>query len=203
MDTVVVLGTWSSGSTAVTGYIKRLGAYTCPPHILTFDERTPDSHESVEFRNALAQCVNELTLQKHRPAEDFGAWFGPWLKNKKLEAAAAGHKVIALKHPLSAFMVPQLAAQPDVKFIVITRKFASIEATRKRRKWHLSYGAEGAGKIYSTLFSGLIECGQSYYTISFEDFLASDAARSTLRTYLPPALSEAPVDIAERWLQKR
>lgn len=202
MDTVIVLGTWSSGSTALTGYIERLGAYSCPPHVKTFDERTPNSHESLEFRNALAQCVDELTLRALRPATEFGAWFGPWLEEKKAVAAAAGHNVIALKHPLAAFMVPQLASQADVMFIVVTRRFASIEATRQRRKWHPTYGAAGAGKVYSALFSGLMESGQSYYTISFEDFLESEAARGTLRAQLPSAISTASTDSAESWLRK-
>ena len=75
METVIVLGSWSSGSTALTGYIQRLGAYTCPPHCTTFDERTPDSFESIDFRNALASCIDELTLSKIKCASEFRKLF--------------------------------------------------------------------------------------------------------------------------------
>ncbi|WP_372605178.1 hypothetical protein [Actibacterium sp.] len=201
MKTVIILGTWSSGSTALTGYIERLGAYTCPPHVMTYDERTPNSHESIEFRNALAAHVDELTLKPLQPAQNFNTWFKPWLAAKQDEAAKAGHSVIALKHPLSAFMVPQIAEACDPTFIVITRRFEAIEKTRLRRKWHQVYGAAGAGTVYSSLFSGLIQAQRSYYTIAFDDFLSNPEARQTLRSHLPQELATANVQDAENWLK--
>lgn len=202
MKTVIVLGTWSSGSTALTGYIERLGAYTCPPHIQTFDERTPNSHESVEFRNALASCRDEISLNELQPHDNFLNWFRPWLAEKKIEAQKNGRNVIALKHPLSAFFVPQLAQVEDLDFVVINRRFSAIEKTRVRRGWHEVYGAAGAGRVYSALMSGLIQAGRSYYTISFEDFLTNPEARARLRAHLPAPLDTANIESAEAWVRR-
>ena len=202
MKTVIVLGTWSSGSTALTGYIERLGAYTCPPHIQTFDERTPNSHESVEFRNALAACRDEITLKELQPHDNFLQWFRPWLEEKKAEARENGCEVIALKHPLSAFFVPQLAQVEDLSFVSITRRFHAIEKTRLRRGWHEVYGAAGAGRVYSALMSGLIQTGRSYFTISFQDFLQSPEARAQLRAHLPSPLDTANIESAEAWVRR-
>jgi len=202
LKTIIILGSWSSGSTAITGYIQRLGAFTCPPHVQTFDERTPDSHESLPFRNALAECVDELTLKPLRPAPDFGAWFETWLSGHQQAATEQGRNVIALKHPLSAFFVPQFVNRCDPTFLVITRNFQAIEKTRERRNWHQVYGSAGATKVYSALFSGLMECGQSFCSVAFEDFLANAATRRTMRKRLPMDPDQSQIAKAEAWLRK-
>lgn len=45
MKNIVIIASWSSGSTAITGYLDKCGAYSCPPHLNTVDERTPNSYE--------------------------------------------------------------------------------------------------------------------------------------------------------------
>ena len=202
METVIVLDDWSSGSTAVTGCLQRLGGYTCPPHVQTFDERTPDSYESQRFRNAMAECVGELTLKRQRKPDDVVPWFTRWLAKKQDEARDLGHQVIVLKNPLTAFMIPQLVQVAQSRFVVVTRKFASIEKTRLRRKWHPTYGEAGARKVYSSIFSTLMEQGQSYHAIAYEEFLASDTARAALRAYLPAPLNTAPTTAAEAWIRR-
>lgn len=72
-----VLGPWSSGSTALTGWIARLGAWTCPPHQITNDPRTKNSYESKELRDRLCQQRNELTLESTGTAARFDKWFIP------------------------------------------------------------------------------------------------------------------------------
>lgn len=201
MKTLIVLGNWSSGSTAVTGYIERLGAYTCPPHVATRDERTPNSHESRPFRNALAACVDELTLKQIAPKTQFAQWFGPWLEQERAKARAVGAEVIALKHPLAGFFIPELVQVCDPEFLVVTRQFAAIEKTRVRRRWAPVYGAQGAKVVYSSLFSALMQAKKSYYAIAYEEFLASSARRAELRAYLPEPLRNADISAAEGWIR--
>ena len=55
MKAVVIIASWSSGSTAVTGYLDKCGAYSCPPHLNTIDKRTPNSYESIEYGTELAK----------------------------------------------------------------------------------------------------------------------------------------------------
>lgn len=202
MKVIIVLGSWSSGTTAVTGYIQKLGAYSCPPHIQTVDERTPDSFESIAFRNALASCINELTFERLQPLEQFQAFFGPWLEARTAEAEAAGKSAIVLKHPLSAFAIPQIIAACDAQFLVVTRRFESIEATRARRNWRLSYGSQGANRVYSALYSGLMEAKQSFLSIAYEEFLASEPKRKLLRDYLAISSEDTAISAAEDWVRR-
>lgn len=185
----------------MTGYLERLGGYTCPPHIQTRDERTPNSHESIEFRNLLAAFRDEFTLKPLRPVAEFVPLLRKWHQTKRDEAVAAGGKVMVLKHPLSAFFVPQLAELEGASFVVITRRFAEIEKTRERRNWLAVYGAEGARAVYSALMSGLIEAEVSFEAIAFREFLKDSAARERFRANLPPGLRDADPDAAENWLR--
>ncbi len=41
MKSILILSSWGTGSTAVTGYLDKLGAYSCAPHFHTNDEKTP------------------------------------------------------------------------------------------------------------------------------------------------------------------
>lgn len=59
---LIVLGPWGSGSTAVTGILDHLGAFTCPPHFATNDPRTPSAYEPVQLRNILLRHIDEQAL---------------------------------------------------------------------------------------------------------------------------------------------
>ena len=80
---VVLLSAWSSGSTSIAGYLDRCGAYTCPPHQETNDPRTPNSFESLEFRNAMTRFTDEMSLRVTGTREDFVDWFRGWLPIQK------------------------------------------------------------------------------------------------------------------------
>ena len=47
VKTIVILSSFSSGSTALAGFLERCGAHTCPPHMITSDKRTPLSYENI------------------------------------------------------------------------------------------------------------------------------------------------------------
>jgi hypothetical protein len=198
---VCILGNWGSGTTAVTGYLNFLGASTCPPNIFTFDERTPNSYESLAFRNACAQTFEELTLKQINSKTTFRNWLAGWLEERTAEAEAAGITHIVLKHPLSAFLVREINEVCAPTWIMVTRKFQDIERTRLRRQWHSTYGAAGANKIYGTAVSQLIELEQSFLTVAFPDFLADKKTREYLIHYVSLTPTEEQKTIAEGWIR--
>ena len=57
---LLLISSWGTGSTAVTGYLDKLGAYSCAPHFYTNDDKTPNSFEPLELRDLLNEYVNEL-----------------------------------------------------------------------------------------------------------------------------------------------
>lgn len=198
---VCVLGNWSSGTTAVTGYLSRLGADTCPPHCLTNDHRTPDSYESVAFRNACARTFDEITFEKIGSRKGFQSWLSDWICERKKNAKSAGFSHIVLKHPLSALLVREINEACAPNWIVVTRNFNEIENTRLRRRWYPSYGAAGAKKIYGSGFSRLIAEGNSFYSISFSDFIAKLTTRERLVDYIGMTPTETQKITAESWIR--
>ena len=202
VGTIIVLGSWSSGTTAVTGYLARLGAYTCPPTIRTNDPRTPDSQESKVFRDALASLVDEFTLKQRTDDQAaFRRWFPDWLAEQKQQAADAACSHVILKHPLSAFFIGDLAELADPTFVVVTRPFEAIEHTRQRRKWHPGYGQAGAKVIYQTIFTKVTNADIDVLSISFDRFRADPTMGERLHAWVgmdPPAHT---VEAALAWVR--
>ena len=199
----VVLGAWSTGSTAITGYINRLGAYGCPPHQMTVDERTPNSYEAQAFRDKLAEMIDELTLlAKIENRKFFKDWFAEWIQQEKIKAQKQGYQLIVLKHPLAAFFIPEIQTICQPQWVVITRSFSDIEKTRLRRRWHPIYGEAGASLIYSKIFSQLLIHGLSSLNISFEEFRSRRDRREHLAQWLNITPSDRQVQIAEAWVKK-
>lgn len=201
LPVLCVLGTWSSGTTAVTGYLNRLGAYSCPPHIMTNDPRTPDSYESIEFRNQCAVTVDESTFADIGDRQMFQTRLRNWIRMKSAEAALEECSHIVLKHPLSAFLIPEIHQVCAPRWIVVTRPFDKIEATRQRRNWFAYYGSQGAQKVYSSLFAALIGIEASYLTVSFTDFLSNSAVRKKLISYSGISTNAARRAQAEEWIK--
>ena len=71
MKNIVIIASWSSGSTAITGYLDKCGAYSCPPHFNTNDERTPNSYEPLAYRNELSKLFDEFSFQEKGDVRDF------------------------------------------------------------------------------------------------------------------------------------
>lgn len=74
-NSIIIIATWSSGSTALTGFLQQCGAYTCPPHQKTNDERTPIAYESLLYADALRKIFDEFTLKKKGDFEVFRRFF--------------------------------------------------------------------------------------------------------------------------------
>jgi hypothetical protein len=197
----VILGSWSSGSTAMTGYIERLGAYSCPPHVMTNDERTPNSHESKVLRDSLVQCVDEMTLKMRlNDRQVFRDWFVKWLQAEKQKAAHQGYRHIVLKHPLTAFFIEDIEAVCQPRWVVITRPFEAIESTRLRRRWHPVYGKAGANVIYNRIFNLLMNHSIAALCMNFDAFRQQADERIKLEAYLGLAPTAEQRDQADAWI---
>ena len=197
---VVLLTAWGAGSSAVAGFLDACGAYTCPPHHSTNDPRTPNSYEPAALQQALADAIDETTLQPKSNAGAFADFFESWLTEEKAEAARNGSDTIVLKHALQVFLLPALDRIAMPEYIVITRPYPTIEQTRQRRGWHSTQGEAGAKIIYNAIYSYMHGAEKPYLAMPFDRFRNDAAARSKLLQYIdlepgPDALAKA-----EAWL---
>jgi hypothetical protein len=79
------------------------------------------------------------------------------LESYRTAKGIPGDEPTFLKYPLSALMIPELAAVFEIRLVYVLRPLGDIEATRLRRRWPEIYGAPGAKIIYSKMFQCLID----------------------------------------------
>jgi hypothetical protein len=192
IKTILVLSSYCSGSTAVTGFLEQCGAYACPPLITTNDPLTPSAKEPVEYRNILVQCIDEFSLRRQKPNSFFLEFFTRWHPIQLSKASEVGSKAIVLKHPLQAFFLDEIFEVCDPKLVLVHRPFDKIEATRLRRNWHPVYGKPGAQIIYNALYSKLHAGSKSYISVPYESFLTDLAIQGDLLSFcsMSPTSSE-------------
>lgn len=198
---VVILSAWSSGSTAVAGYLARLGVHTAPPHQATGDPLTPDSHESRALRRALTQRIDELGLQPRTACDlpPFGDWLREWITAEHEHAAEMGATHMLLKHPLLAFFIDDLRAVCDPRFVIVTRDLEAIERTRQRRGWHPVYGRSGATVLYQRIFSACLDGSLEALVCPFDRFRHREAMRTDLCRWL--GMDDAQRETADAWIR--
>lgn len=201
VSVICVLGGWGSGTTSVAGYLQYLGSNSCPPYLKTTDPNTPNTFESNEFRLACLRVFDETTLSETGSRAEFIEWFNDWILAKKRTTSSQGQSSICLKHPLSAFLIREIAGVVDTKWVLVTRKFSDIEKTRKRRKWHPTFGVQGAQRIYSRAINDLISNGNSYLSVAYEDFRAHKEVRESLIHYVKLKPTESQLSKAEDWIK--
>lgn len=195
VKTILVLSSYSSGSTAVTGFLEQCGVYACPPFTVTNDPLTRSAKEPVEYRNTLVSCIDELSLRKQKPDSVFLEFFIKWHPVQLSKAAEAGSKAIVLKHPLQAFFLDEIFKVCDPRLVVVHRPFNNIEATRLRRKWHPVYGRAGARVIYNALYAKLHETSKSHISIPYESFLGNLGIQDDLLAFC--SINPSPSELAE------
>lgn len=195
IKTILVLSSYSSGSTAITGFLEQCGAYACPPLTSTNDPLTPSAKEPVEYRNILVSCIDEFSLRKIRPNSVFLEFFAKWHPIQLSKASEVGSKAIVLKHPLQGFFLDEIFQVCDPKLVLVHRPFNSIEATRLRRQWHPVYGKAGAQIIYNSLYATLHEGSRSYLSVPYESILTNSAIQEELLSYC--SISPAPSELTE------
>jgi hypothetical protein len=159
MKLLLVCGPFGSGTTAVAGLLARLGAIGFGPYYQPADERTPDSHELIAFRDLILTLASEETTTLLPGADVKVALdqFRDRIANQELGPYDKDSATpIFLKHPLAALIIPQICAAFATRLIYLVRPVRDIEASRRRRKWGAQYGAKAAGIIYSHMFNALI-----------------------------------------------
>ena len=171
---ILVCGPFGSGTTAVAGMLARLGLPGIEPYFHSNDKRTPNTFESIEFRNTVLRIVSEMTLS-FNPGVDREAE----IKRFHGKVAALGHSTIFLKHPLAAMLIPDLCKTFDARMVYVLRPLADIEATRKRRNWLASTGSFGAQVIYGHMFGTLINHSFPTMIMRYSEVLADPANAAT------------------------
>ena len=159
MKLLLVCGPFGSGTTAVAGLLARLGAIGFGPYYQPADDRTPDSHELIAFRDVMLTLASEetTTLLPEGDVKTALEIFRDRIANQEFGAydSSAGIPIF-LKHPLAALIIPQICAVFETRLIYLVRPVRDIESSRRRRKWGAQYGAKAAGIIYSHMFNALI-----------------------------------------------
>jgi hypothetical protein len=169
---IIILAPWGSGSTAVTGILDHLGAYTCPPHFRTNDPRTPTAYEPELLRNILLQHIDLHALMIAGNRLRLISEIQQWLE-QTLQQAGCDNRVVVIKHPLLSIIIPELISLLDPKFIIVRRNFADIERTRARRRWHPIHGYLGARMIYDRIYSDLVANNSlGFMDLNYADLLS-------------------------------
>ena len=120
MDLILVCGPWSSGTTAVSGMLAELGARGLPPYFATNDPRTPNSFESLAFRELIGELIEEDTL---RLRVDWPTVRTRLAGFRDRVEAEAGEDVapLFLKYPLSALLIPEICQAFSTRLVYVLR----------------------------------------------------------------------------------
>jgi hypothetical protein len=113
-----------------------------------------------------------------------------------------GLPFVVLKHPIAALALTDILSVCSPEVLVVSRPLAQIEQSRLRRKWHPIYGAEGANKLYSAAYNGLINHALSFRTVSYPEFLTKLAYRRKLISELGFQPTCDMLCAAESWIRK-
>lgn len=187
---ILILSSWSSGSSAVSGFLHKSGVDLCGPYFrAALDVKTPNTYESNDFRALMMHSIDEWSFEYKVSRQEFLNLFGQFIQQKVNNSNFSQDDLLGLKHPLSVFWLKEIIEVIDPVFVVVTRPFEKIEATRVRRSWHEVYGSKGAKTIYGHIYSFLQENGFTFFGISYDDFLSSPEKRIKLLEYC-----DIPVD---------
>ena len=203
---IFVVGPFSSGTTAVTGMIMRLGALHLEPLSTTNDPRTPSSLESVMLQQLTNYMVNESILslkinRDHIPyiLEDF--------KNGVLNKFS-GHpeltgKKVVFKRATTALFLDEIKQVFQPKFVFVYRNHDDIEKTRVRRGWYDCHGKWGAAIIDQYMNDWRKqEQDLNILPIDYEDIQDNPIAMAhLLNDHLELQASEENIQNAARWVE--
>ena len=201
MKTILILCSWSSGSTAVAGFLDRCGGHTCPPHFSTNDPKTPNPYESLALRNALHNLIDieSPTFEQKGTEVVFEKFFCKWIEEQKTLAKNIGKTFLVLKHPLKIFALHIIEKYIDPHFLVVTRPIEEIEQTRIRRKWPDVYGRKGAILIYKKI-DDYFSRNQKFLKIEYGDFRHNETQHKLVIDFFELNPTESQRKSAKQWL---
>ncbi len=182
---ILVLSSWSSGSSSIAGYLSNCGAFPCPPFYKTNDPLTPISYESQGLRKLLIEHFDEHTLKRKFPGVEFVSQYKSFLESAMVKFKETEDERILLKHPLLIFFLEEIRKLHPIKVVVVTRSLELIEQSMLRRKWEWNpmYGKKGAQIIYNHIYDELHATSTSYFSIAYEEFLKDENTRLALIDY--------------------
>jgi len=171
MPLILVVGPWGSGTTVVMQILSQLGALVPTPHLITFDERTPNSWETTTFNRFVSTVAAEDTATVTQPEAILP---GLQLMHAELQAlSTSAQRPIALKYALAATILPQLSAVFALKLIYVTRPIEDIKATHVRRGWYQHLGPDGAIRIQQYMAEYAAQAKHPIHRIHFPDLIES------------------------------
>ena len=202
---IVILSSWSSGSSAMTGFFDRCGGHSCPPHFQTNDQRTPTAYENKDYVDALHELIdtnskNSLFKQKG-DIKRFSKFFIPWFDTQATISKNVGKQFLILKHPLQIFILNHIDTHCDPKYIVLTRDLKKIEQTRLRRNWPEIFGEKGALFLYEKINSYFKSTRKPHFQIEYEAFRTKHKSREELLAFCELEVSKKKLTEAEDWIK--
>lgn len=168
---ILVLGPWSSGTSATAGMLAKAGLNAPGPYVSTNDPRTQDTYEMKAFQQLLQTLASESTMKLTASSEmiytELANFHDSLLPcyNQQLGIP------IMLKHALAAMVLPQLCEVFDTRIVGVLRPLEQIETTKQRRKWGSQYGKDGASVVYKHLFDYILESNIAFKLVRFTDVL--------------------------------
>lgn len=193
---ILILSSWSSGSPMVAGFLGECGGFLCPPFAKSLNPDQPNTYESEMYRGMVSATVNEYSFEFKVDPRIFRNGFKSWYAQQVENASKLGKQRIVLNHPLSVFLLDEICQIVDPIFLVVTRPFEKIEATRAKQNLQPSYGKDGAQLIYERAYSYLHDREKTYLAISFRNFAATEEARLQLIDYCGLDISNQKAKIA-------
>lgn len=176
---VLVCGPWSSGTSALAGFLAQAGLAAPGPYFAVNDERTPATYEMQAFRQVLMGLASEKTyVRRVAPAqalEALGAFRDGPLAEACRTAGLADDQPVLLKHALAVLFLPELAELFDLQLVGVLRPYAAIEETRRRRQWSANFGQAGATRVYGAMFQHLVDAPTAYCLVRYADLTAEPA----------------------------
>jgi len=178
MKIVLICGPFGSGTTLIAQILDCLGAVGFPPYFMTNDPATPNSYESIDFKETVLQYVSEPTLSLiTRAPGDVQLGLRSLLRRiEQRESCTYGAgftKPIFLKYPASALLIPQICEVFDTTLIYVWRSLEDIERTRTRRNWFPYLGAQGAAIIYNLMSAALKQHSNPTMNVNYKEVLLS------------------------------
>ena len=202
---IVILSSWSSGSTAMTGFFDRCGGHSCPPHFQTNDQRTPTAYENTDYVDALHKFIDtdskDSLFAKKGDIKKFLEFFEQWFTSQVMIARNIGKQFLVLKHPLQIFVLEEIESYFDPKYIVLTRSLEKIEQTRGRRNWPEVFGKKGASILYDEINTYFKKKQKPFFPIEYESFLKKEQLRKEMLEFCELKISAEKLQEAEDWLR--
>jgi hypothetical protein len=174
MSLILVCGPWGSGTTAVSGMLDTLGLNGFGPYFQTNDPRTPNAFESIAFRDVVGSFASEQPPRRTKESSEIIEKLKDFKSELESYRAANGipeDRAIFLKYPLSALIIPELAAVFPIRLVYVLRPLIDIEATRIRRQWSSDFGEAGAKIVYSWMFRCLIDHSLATLIVRYPDVI--------------------------------